>query len=398
MGIPDKENMNPFWLLFLWSIQVALVIIVAILNPNHYTTFDSGYYLASARFLMDGQGYLIQDGSVTVWNSVFPMGYSLLIALVALGTGIKVLWASKIVNLLFSGLWLFYLNKWFGTKTALLTGSILLFGNFLKIWVHTWSEPSFLILLFFLLYHFQKMDSQPNLKRGLTVLLLGIALMLIRYAGIFIIFLTLLVGFSSLYKRRFVLAKINFGLALGWTSFIALYFLINNLLGNSWYGGERFYGLNEFSTTFILFIKALINEILVFRNTDFMHLDAIFVFGLFAQSIVLFLAFKKMNFKPSFIHFKKDSITQYTFIFALMYLLFLVIIRLLSPFDEPGYRLMSPFSFLFLWILLYSFSSQRIVLKPVYLLYFGIFIVLTWLELAPEKNINEKLTPLFQLF
>ena len=69
-------------LVWLWLIQSTLVLALAWINPNHFTTIDSGYYLAAAQNLLDGRGYVVREEGRLVWNGTFPLGYPVAIALV----------------------------------------------------------------------------------------------------------------------------------------------------------------------------------------------------------------------------------------------------------------------------------------------------------------------------
>ncbi len=382
----------------MWLVQVVIVGILALINPNHYTTINSGYYLSSANYLLTYDGYVIKEGTRIIWNGVFPMGYAVLIAAVAFILNIKVLLASKIVNLLFSGIWLIYLNKWFGTKTALMTGSLLLFGGFLKIWAHTWSEPVFLIVLFFLFYRNFMLTIKFSFRNWLIVCLLGISLMLVRYAGIFIIGLSF---FGILYwikHKKPDLIKANISLTFVWTTFILTYFWINNRFGDHWFGGPRFENQIDARNITGIFSKGIINEFWLIRNTDFKNFDFLFLFGVMAQVLFLFLIYKNDTKQNKINSFRKDQLIHHSITIAFFYLLFLIIIRLLSPFDEPGYRLLSPFSFYIFWPLLYFYSNDNYQIETNKLVYYCIFVVLTWLEILPEKNLNEKIMHLLPLF
>ncbi len=140
---------NPNYHLFLlWLFHSSLILFLAYINPNHYTTIDSQYYLESAKNILEGHSYTIREENGFHWNGTFPAGYSLAIALVSFCAKINVLWASKIVNIVATGIWFFFLNLWFGRNKSVLIGCILLLGSFLKLWPHTWSEPLFLVILF----------------------------------------------------------------------------------------------------------------------------------------------------------------------------------------------------------------------------------------------------------
>ena len=75
------------------------------------------------------------------------------------------------------------------------------------------------------------------------------------------------------------------------------------------------------------------------------------------------------------------------------YLFFLFIARLFSPFDDPGYRLLAPYSFLalngFCLILDFDQFSKRLKYATFFL------IIFSWLDLLPRQNVDIKLLQVF---
>jgi hypothetical protein len=373
---------HTLFLLLIWLAQGTLVLVLAYLNPNHFTTIDSGYYLQSATHLLHGGGHTYLANGRLIWNGTFPLGYPATISLVALLTGLSPLWASKVVNLLASAVFLHLLRHWFGERKAVVTGCILLLGQFVKLWAHTWSEPLFLVVLFAWAYLF--FDSP---KSYILVFLLGIALMLVRYAGIFIIPFSIALSVLSLWKREKVIAQTRVLLGLGWAVVIGGYFSYNFIQSGEWYGGARFTGSESFLQSIAQFGGGVLNEFFLFRDTNFIQFDLLFVIGLVVQVLIFFVFFRKYNSPVSLpgtsVHFAWKS--------AFAYLIFLLIIRLFSPFDAPGYRLLAPFSFLFFWGILYRvpelvFTGKRAIIGVVAL-------VASWLHLLPQADLEGKIKP-----
>lgn len=367
------NDTNAYSLLLLWGIQCIPVLGICAINPNHFTTVDSGYYLQSAQNILNGNGYSILENGSYCWNSTFPPGYSIAISIVAYFTSLPVLWASKLVNLLASGIWLYQLRKDYGSKKALFTGSLLLLGPFLKLWCHTWSEPLFLILL----YNWVNLLFSPN-QRFSKTLLLGIALILVRYAGVFIIPLSLGMSIYWYFNDR---KKVACTLMLGgvWTGFFVALLLINHQLSGEYYGSERFgFRENPFEVI-LLFVKGIGNELLLFRDTNWSDFDLPFGIGLLLQIVLLWPLLNRS--------FKFPSIDRFQ-LTAICYLFFLIVIRLFSPFDDPGYRLLSPLSFLIGCSLL-DFQFDQ--LSRVNLKVYSAIVLASWLQLLPQGNWVNKL-------
>ncbi len=373
---------NTLFLVLIWLGQGTLVLVLAYLNPNHFTTIDSGYYLESATHLLHGEGHTYLANGRLIWNGIFPVGYPAAISLISLITGIGTLWASKVVNLVASAVFLYLLRHWFGERKAVVTGCILLLGQFVKLWAHTWSEPLFLVILFAWAYLFFNSS-----KSYILIFLIGTSLMLVRYAGIFIIPFTGILAVADFRKTQKVQARSRLLLALGWSVVMGIYLFYNFSQSGEWYGGPRFTKSEPFMQSIAQFGQGILNEFFLFRDTDFIHFDLLFVAGLLLQMILIFFFFRSNNpptlFLPLSLRFAWGT--------AFAYLIFLFIIRLFSPFDAPGYRLLAPFSFLFFWMCVYrisdtTFNGRRALTG-------GITLVASWLHLLPQMGMEAKLRP-----
>ncbi|TDB64140.1 hypothetical protein [Arundinibacter roseus] len=373
------NQQNPLPLVVLWLVQVSFVLFLTAINPNHFTTIDSGFYLQSASMLLQGKGYTYLDQGQLIWNGIFPMGYSAAIAAVSWLSGLPVLWASKAVNLLASGTFLGLLYRWFGTRRAVFSGLILLLGPFLKLWAHTWSEPLFLVLLFGWAYLFFNHPSHY-----LPLFFLGLSLILVRYAGLFIISLSGLMAIQDFRQMRVNVGKIRLGLTLIWLVFFGSYLVLNFQKSGLWFGGERFSGDVPLSDTFLLFGKGLLNELLLARDSDFTSPDLLFWLALLAQILlfsILINQWRATHFWP--------KPPQFVSIPAFFYLIFLLILRLISPFDAPGFRLLSPLSFLVYWGIMFKLESFNFT-KTSSWAAIGL-LLLSWLHILPQTNLNTKL-------
>lgn len=378
-------NRNTLFLLLIWLLQSVLVLVLVYWNPNHFTTIDSGYYLESATHLLRNEGHSYTENGRLIWNGTFPIGYPATIAFVSILTGLSPLWASKVVNLLVSALFLYLLRRWFGERKAVISGCILLLGQFVKLWAHTWSEPLFLVLLFAWAYLFFKSSQRYWLVFGL-----GLALMLVRYAGIFIIPFTLVLAAYNLWKSKTPIAKIQFRLVFGWVVVIAAYFCFNLYKSGDWYGGERFETKISFLQNLVIFGKGMLNELFLFRDTDFTQPDLLFVVGLGLEVIVAIFFFNNNGSRPLY----GPYLVRFAWNTALGYLIFLFVIRLFSPFDAPGYRLLAPFSFLFFWGILDRMKESNFAGKRVLIGWFAL--MASWLQLLPQSQAEYKLKPLMQ--
>lgn len=374
-------------LLLIWLLQCGLVLSIAYLNPNHFTTVDSGYYLASATNILQGNGHRYAENYRLVWNSIFPMGYPVVIALISFLSGLSVLWASKVVNVLASGVLLVLAWRWFNPNRAILLGCILLLGQFIKLWAHTWSEPLFLCLLLAWAYYFFNFPT-----RYWPVFFLGMAIMLVRYAGVCIIPLSMVLGLTNMYKKRSTVAKYQIYYSVGWSIFMVLYLGFNSMQNVGILGDDRFKNPISLWDNSLAFAQGLLNEVFLSRDTDFLYFDVLFWIGL-ALQVSIFIAFFTTR---NVYKLKLDRSVHYLLTTSVSYVLFLFSARLISPFDAPTYRLLAPFSFLLLAWLLFIIIPRKEDLKKYQ--YLGIATILfSWLHLLPQVEINTKLQEVYRM-
>lgn len=380
-----------------WLLQCSMILLLVCINPNHYTTIDSQYYLESAHNILSGEGYSIFQNKQYIWNSTFPPGYPLAIAMVSFLTQTNVLIASKLVNLIASAIWIICLKRWFGDHKATIIACVLLIGSFVKLWAHSWSEPLFLVVLFCWTYHFSQLDTGENLQKRimLNVFSLGLLLILTRYAGIFIIPHTFIYALICLSKGEKLKALWYAALAFGWAIFFGGYLLVNFNLSGEWFGGSRLGTTIHVIENLNAFTRGLLNALLLIRNTDFSTIDILFCLGLMIQAPLLVLIIQQAV--ENRLWQKKPASIIYHFpLIAISYLLFLFIIRIFSPFDEPGYRLLSPFSFLTLNGILLSVHAEKITNSLKYLLI--ALIIASWLNPVPQQDFKMKALILYNLF
>lgn len=364
------ENWQPAFVL--WLIQGTAIFTLATVNPNHYTTVDSGYYLSSAQALLDGEGYVIREDDQRIWNGYFPPGYSLCIAGIAFIFQVSVLWASKVVNWLASGLLIYFFQRKFSPGAVVILGAFLCSGIALKLWVHTWSEPLFLSLLFIWCYYY----SRDRQRSGWLLFGLGSLLIMVRYAGIFIVPVLLLSpGNITLRSRR-----TDTGLALGLTMVFLLILWNNYSQSGEPYGGSRFTEVTSLTETTKLFMIGLINEILLIRDINGQGIDWLSFSGIILQTVWCVIILKSGSIKQMDLSFCVKAARPFISM-AFCYLIFLFVLRLFSPFDAPGYRLLSPFTFL---IITGCLSGLTLKENPRKYFPWIFLIIISWLHLLPS--------------
>src|SRR5690606_6488449 len=112
----------------------------------------------------------------------------------------------------------------------------------------------------------------------------------------------------------------------------------------AWYGESRFDHPEPFFFVISLFGRGLINEFLLIRDLGMGPADILFWTGIVVQATVSLWILRKIKKQNNHLSIGAEAIS--TLRLAMFYLLFLFVLRLISPFDPPGYRLLAPFTFL----------------------------------------------------
>jgi hypothetical protein len=93
---------------------------------------------------------------------------------------------------------------------------------------------------------------------------------------------------------------------------------------------------------------------------------------------------------------KQNNFSVIAFLIAVVYLAVLLLLRSISPFDPPDFRLLAPFTFLMLFAIIYSIVSLPDTMKGAtqakYLLF--VFFILSMLLNLPKAFILSHIKPL----
>lgn len=402
---------RPYSLLAGGMLTGVMLLALVCINPNRFTSIDSGYYLESAANLVAGNGYVIRQNGLLVWNGTFPIGYPALIATLSGLTGLSVLSASKLVNyaaFCLSGLaW----KRRLGSQRSIWFLSVWYLSGFLKILAYSWSETVFLVLLAEWVWQLHGFLRVPATGRMAGLSLTGLALFLVRYVGGYLVgltvFLTILIRvfpdwsqarsgpfFRALMRRR-LLAVSGFG--LGSMSF---YFWLNQLFSGSFWGGERFLPTESGPALFLLFGQALVNEGLLLRDFIPGEANTLAWLGLGIQLLVLgHFRWRVRHWRHQTASIPRLTLLSWLFLVTgVVYGLTLFSLRVFSPFAGPNFRLMAPFTFCVLlailhWVGNWPTQWQRF-LRP----YWQLLLLFSWLQLVPQVDFSRKLEQFWAKF
>lgn len=410
---------SPGVLLLCLGLTTAGLLTLILINPTHFTSVDSGYYLQSAANLIGGRGYIIEEDGRWVWNSTFPIGYSAFIAAGAGLTGLPVLWASKLINLmavmLSAGLWL----RRVGTVRTMWLVSIWWMGGFLRILAYTWSETVFLVLLAEWVWVMSGLLQSATLRRAMWLVLLSLGLFTVRYVGGFVIGFMALLSIAiylipsrtesflgiPVRPRTAGLLVIISGICL---TGIGAYGWLNHQMSGSLWGSERFLPTESMPSLILLFGQSIGNELLVIRDFLPNGDNGPAWVGVVIQLIWLLLLrrrlFPEMSIKQTLTLGQSPnsvSVSTLSRLFVLVggvYVIVLFGLRIVSPFMGPNARLMAPATFcvlmaMLLWVGTTPTEWQR-KLRP----YWLVLLVCSWLQLLPQVNFSAKMERVWTLF
>ncbi|GAA4397528.1 hypothetical protein GCM10023187_07090 [Nibrella viscosa] len=387
-----------------------MAVLVAV-NPTHFTSIDSGYYLQSAENLLDGRGYVVLEDGHYTWNGVFPIGYSGLIALFSFITSLPVLLSSKVINWLAIGIstWL-----WYKRLGAVRTGwllSIWLLGSFLRIATYTWSETVFLVLLAEVVWAFHQQLAHPSIRHTLILLVLGLLLFGVRYVGGYIfgllgaialghqlwpqkVFSWLGGSLPQTAGNRLTLVTISGLVGMGF------YFWLNSRFTDSPYGGERFHEAETGGSLLPLFLLALVNEVLLIRDFISDESNTLAWIGVGIQVtwlLALINVFKRIP--PAAGSRDTQRLQKLLVSFGGLYLIILFALRIFSPFAGPTARLMAPFTFCMLFAaMLWLTEPGRQLWEKTFRPFWIVLLVCSWLQLFPQVDVSRKLRQVQQQF
>jgi hypothetical protein len=339
------------WLWAIYALIAATIVLRVNIEATQYTSPDSEYYMRVAENVVAGKGfvapYLVYpfdestpDKDLIIW----PIGYPALISLPMMVFSLDALVSSKLINLLSLGLMFFLLHRMFAEVAWLPALYFLSYGR-MEVFSYSWSEAPFLFLQLLLCWVIlsslsDRLDKTLWIKLMLTL----IGLFLLRYAGLIYFFFVAGVMVYFAYRKDYKKAAHYFATLALASGFVIAYFYRNYLLSGYYAGMDRVQPDAEGIGYFLwLLVKGLFNELMLARNYFFNgNLDFLFI-GLFLIQSVLLLWLVKWRKL-----FSKNVLQNNTSIILLAcsatYLVGIVILRKIQPFDPFDFRILAPFS------------------------------------------------------
>jgi len=341
-------NIPPIiWQLFGLYIIIIITLTLRIhVEATGYTSPDSHFYLRATENYLNDKGFVIpseypfNDDSPESFMAIWTVGYPSYIVLICKLTGLSAFWASKITNFVFLAFIFILLHRWYGINSLFPALYFCSFGK-LEIYSYTWSEGVFLFFLLWFLFLLEKIlkDDISSFRYILLIFSL-ISLVWIRYAGLIYFFYSTIIFLILVKQQKYQYAKYLFVTLLISSSLVMIYLSYNYYHTGGFFGGQpRIFPETESWINYLaLFIKGFLNELFIIRYF-YGKLDILFFILLFIQLSVIYFIFSTCTIDYAGLAKNKLLISS-----GLFYLIFLFILRKLSPFDAFDYRVLAPFS------------------------------------------------------
>lgn len=311
------------------------------------------YYLQLAKSLLHGEGFDTRlgfnaEGPNTQFFATWPVGYPILITVVAWITTLNVFWASKVLACLIGGGILLICYQLFG-RTAWVYGLVLWFATFLELFSYSWSEVPFLMGLCVFVFALFEYDNNRNYSYLVLIGFTVIGLFLFRYIGGFVFFVLGLLIVKDWIRTRYVdwsliLACLLAGLVC------CLYFYHNYLEVGYISGTTRPASNESFWVLSRQLGEATLKELSLAFTRKFSWLSIVITGILFQILLVILLksyfSQKIFNRIDTIKPVSKIRIWPYYLLTGVCYLLTIILIRYNIKFDLFNFRLLAPGSFL----------------------------------------------------
>ncbi|MEQ9299556.1 MAG: hypothetical protein RIF33_13370 [Cyclobacteriaceae bacterium] len=350
MQLPWYQN-STLWLWAIYALIVGTIVLRVNVEATNYTTPDSEYYMRAADNVVEGKGFVVaymvypfDDATPEKDLIIWPIGYPALISLPMYVLDLDALGSSKLINFLSLGLIFLLLQRMFGSYAWLPALYFFSYGR-MEVFSYSWSEAPFLFAELLLCWITIKSLSDALDKTLWLKLTLGlISLFLLRYAGLIFFFFSAGMMVYFAYRKEYKKST-HYFMALTIASvFVLAYFYRNYLLSGYYAGMDRVQPDAERIGYFIwLLIRGLFNELMLARNYFFKgNLDLLFT-GLFVIQVGLIfwlVKWRKLINRPTLLSRSSTILLAC----SATYLIGIVILRKIQPFDPFDFRILAPFS------------------------------------------------------
>ncbi len=306
---------------------------------------DSAEYLSISKSILENESFYNRSnprlGENESYFAIWPLGYPLSIVIISKFTNLSVFWSSKVCNAIFLLLSLFLIIREYREKSYVF---ILCFGlaSYLFIFSSTYSETGFIFSLIYFSITINKLISSNASSISLfNILISSCFLFLFRYVGVFVDFILLfliLKSFKNSGLSRYTIRLIVISILI--LAFQLVYLLINFLNTGSLTGITRPFSVSKVWDVLKEFALGILGEIVLVAPyyNFYLLLGSLLLIGVFFTNQIKY--FKR----------KASSRLGKCFLYTgLGYLIFILIIGVLTHFSEFNYRFLAPATLLILF-------------------------------------------------
>ncbi len=397
-----KINRNDFYLILIFIILTLSLLLKIFFDENGYLSNDSTNYLSASKSFLNGHYfftfYEFGNNLELKFFSNWPVGYSLLISIVSFLTNTSVFFASKIVNFICIFFIIFIFRSYFN-QSSLILSSIFFFSANLEIFSFSWSEgPFILFLILFSLYLHKFLFINDNYKTLLILSILSISLFLIRYIGLFTLFIYIFFFiYSYLFKIKVSKSKLVILFFINFF-FITLYFYNNYLLTSYIAGIPRGFAPETNLELLKKLILTLLSEITIPTYHEritflipLLSIQILLIIFYFRENIFNFSNYQKINIYDLIQSLFLKNIFQKNYniigFVGISYILSIIFVRWIFYFNEYSFRLLGPGTFLiFIWLIIFLKEKLSISNYKNFSNIFFILLIISFILYVPIKT------------
>lgn len=372
MNYRSQKGFNLFLMALVFSYVALFILLSSFSADTGYISPDSSNYLRLAEQILSGHGFYVPaDGrswGQEQWFSVWPVGYSSLIAATSWVSGLSVFAASKVLNCILLGANVLMLYLAFG-RNGIAASLVLLTAGTMQNYTMTWSEAPFLTSLIGLVLFLAGIVKHKFSLTIVKCVLLAFLLILpfsFRYIGLFVMApAAILVMYFFKSGRSLDAIKVSLCVICA-TAFCIAYLLHNIVQTGHSTGMERIPAPETNLTLLWQLAKAAIKEfILIFPSGSpgSYKQDLVLAVWVVFACISAFFVVKGGQASPAK-RLNADSLLF--FMFGAAYLLSIIYSRWTTQFDGFSFRLLDPgFSLIFLGLAIWILEQKNNVRMPV---------------------------------
>lgn len=336
-----SKNHISFLLVFV--LGSLAIVSRALYFGDYYLSTDSKEYLGLAQNLLDGKGFFLGKGEGRFFFSIWPVGYPMLVAGISIIFHSSVFWGSKILNIIVL-LMILILIKHIFKQHAYTYYFLLLWASYLEIFSFTWSEAAFVLGLLWFSRSIYSLLVNINIFSVTNLFISPLYLFLVRYIGLFSVCVVAIFATYCFSMKRYKESVVAITIVFIQAILVAIY-LYNNFKYTGYITGiQRTSSIESNMEMIITLLGAIFYEasIVLSEYGEYWKL----IISLILQYIVIIVFakyYRNLYVKNNHTH---DEFTIICLCVGLFYLLSIISLRWISDFDELGYRLLAPGTFL----------------------------------------------------